>query len=78
MGPMTARDFFGALIDRDDLRDATTAEIEEAIAVLASPLVGLLRRESDGAVRFTTSPATGAAMLQHLARELAPGDASLS
>lgn len=76
MGPMTARDFFGALIDRDDLPDATSAEIEEIVLVLSSPLVRLLERDEHGAVRFATSPATGAAMLQRLADAVSPGKAS--
>jgi hypothetical protein len=67
MGPMSARDFFGALIDRDDLPDATTDEIEEILTALASPILGLLRRTDDGAVRLGTSPRTGADSMRRLA-----------
>lgn len=70
MGPMTARDFFGALIDRSDLPDATSDEIHELLRVLSSPSVGLLRATSDGGVRFTTAPRITAQMLRRLAQSI--------
>lgn len=70
MGPMNARDFFGALIDRDDLPDATSEEIEAILAVLGSPLLGLLNRLPDGTVRFATTPGTAASVLRRVARLL--------
>jgi len=70
MGPMTARDFFGALLDRDDLPDASADEIDELLVTLSSPLLGLLKRSADGSVRFATSPRTTATALQQLAKTL--------
>jgi hypothetical protein len=70
MGPMSARDFFGALMDRDDLPDASDDEIDEVLSALSSPLVGLLHRDAGGAVRFATSRQTAAHALRRLAQTI--------
>lgn len=71
MAPMSARDFDLLLLTRDDLPDATEVEIDEVLRALSTPMLGLLDRNEDGAVRFVARPETTAATLRVLADRIA-------
>ena len=70
MAPMSARDFDLLLLTREDLPDATEAEIAEVLQALAAPLLGLLEQNDAGAVRFVAQPETAAAALRILAERI--------
>jgi hypothetical protein len=67
MAPMSARDFDLLLLTRNDLPDATEGEIDEVLRALSTPLLGLLDRNENGAVRLVSRPDTVAATLRILA-----------
>ena len=70
MGALSARDLELLLSTSDELPDAVESEITPLLQTLASPLLGILSADERGAVRVTSSPVTGAAMLRLLAEAL--------
>jgi hypothetical protein len=69
-GLLRARDLALLLGTQDDLPDATEEEIAAVLEQLSSPLVGALRRDTNGGVHLAGSPATAAAMLRVVATHL--------